>query len=146
MRLESFKKWEQFTGSYKKSVNPINLVEIPESSERRFYHLLQKLVDCKQITSSLADKAKQEFRKFKCNIVRENKAIFGNYDIDKNLLDEFYMEYWMGIFLLCCKNGPCHIPGQANVKRWIHCEQKFNCWKYEWWKPNCSKICKSLSS
>ena len=57
MRLESFKKWEQFTGSYKKSVNPINLVEIPESSERRFYHLLQKLVDCKQITSSLADKA-----------------------------------------------------------------------------------------
>ena len=92
MRLESFKKWEQFTGSYKKSVNPINLVEIPESSERRFYHLLQKLVDCKQITSSLADKAKREFRKFKCNIVRENKAIFGNYDIDKNLLDEFYTE------------------------------------------------------
>ena len=25
-------------------------------------------------------------------IVRENKAIFGNYDIDKNLLDEFYTE------------------------------------------------------
>ena len=54
---------------------------------------MQKLVDCKQITSSLADKAKREFRKFKSNIVRENKAIFRNYDIDKNRLDEFYMEY-----------------------------------------------------
>ena len=75
------------------SLNPINLAEIPESSGRRFHNLLQKLVDCKQITSSLADKAKQEFRKFKSNNVRENKAIFRNYDIDKNLLDEFYMEF-----------------------------------------------------
>ena len=65
----------------------------PESSERRFHNLLQKLVDCKQIKSSLTGKAKQEFRKFKSNIVRENKAIFRNYDIDKNRLDEFYMEY-----------------------------------------------------
>ena len=74
-------------------LNRINLAEIPEFSERRFHNILQKLVDCKQITSSLADKAKQEFRKFKSNIARENKAIFRNYDIDKNRLDEFYMEY-----------------------------------------------------
>ena len=66
---------------------------MPESSEWRFHNLLQKLVDCKQIKSSLTGKAKQEFRKFKSNIVRENKAIFRNYDIDKNRLDEFYMEY-----------------------------------------------------
>ena len=76
-----------------RSLNPINLAEIPESSERRFHTLLQKLVDCKQITSSLADNTKQEFRKSKSNIVRENKAIFRNYGIHKNHLDEFYMEY-----------------------------------------------------
>ena len=53
-----------------RSLNPINLAEIPGSSERRFYNLLQKLADCKQITFSLADKAKQEFRKLKSNVVR----------------------------------------------------------------------------
>ena len=58
-------------------LNPINLAKIPESSEKRFHNLLQKLVDCKKITSSLADKSKQEFRK--SNIVRENKTIFQNY-------------------------------------------------------------------
>ena len=60
------------------SLNPINLAKIPESSEKRFHNLLQKLVDCKKITFSLADKSKQEFRK--SNIVRENKTIFQNYD------------------------------------------------------------------
>ena len=54
---------------------------------------MQKLVDYKQITSSLADKAKQEFRKFKSNIVQEDKVIFRNYVIDKNRLEEFYMKY-----------------------------------------------------
>ena len=76
-----------------RSLNSINLAEMPESFERRFHNLLKKLVDCKQIKSSLADKAKEEFRKFKSNIFRENKAIFRNYDIDKNRLDEFYMAY-----------------------------------------------------
>ena len=59
-----------------RSLNPINVVEILKSSERRFHNLLQKLVDCRQITSSLADKAKQEFKKFKSNIFRKNEAIF----------------------------------------------------------------------
>ena len=75
-----------------RSLNPINVVEILKSSERRFHNLLQKLVDCRQITSSLADKARQEFRKFKSNIFRKNEAIFWNFNIDKNRLDEFYVE------------------------------------------------------
>ena len=108
-----------------RSLNPINLAEIPESSERRFYNLLQKLVDCKQITPSLTDKAKQEFRKFKSNIFRENKAVFRNYDIDKNRLDEFYMEYLKystqyESFCYVVKIVLTLFDGQADVERGVN--------------------------
>ena len=105
-----------------RSISPINLAEIPDACEKRFQNLLKKLVDTKQIPSTLADKAKQEFRKFKSNIVRENKAIFRNYDIDKNQLDEFYSEYLKDnaqyeSFYYVIKIVLTMFHGQADVER-----------------------------
>ena len=75
-----------------RSFNPINLAEIPDTCEKRF-HNLQKLVNGKLITSLFADEAKREFHKFVSDIVRENKALFCNYDVRSFNLDGFYMEY-----------------------------------------------------
>ena len=58
--------------------------ELPESAESQFNHMLQKLVDFKHITSFSADEAKHEFSNFLNQIVRENKVIIREYDIDAN--------------------------------------------------------------
>ena len=74
-------------------LNPINLAEIPDTCEKRFHSLLQKLVDARLITSLFADEAKSEFHKFINDVVRENKALFRNYDIKSFNLDGFFMDY-----------------------------------------------------
>ena len=73
--------------------NPISRTEIPGTCEKWFHNILQKLVDGKLITSFFADEAKKEFHKFSSDVVRENKALFRNYDVKAFNLDGFYMEY-----------------------------------------------------
>ena len=73
-------------------LNPISVAEIPDTCEKRFHNLLQKLVDGKLITSIFADEAKREFHKFVINVVRKNKAVFRNYDVKSFNLDGFYMD------------------------------------------------------
>lgn len=74
-------------------MNPINLEEIPDTSENRFHNFLQKLVDRKLIPSLFADEAKREFHKFVSAVVCENKVLFCNYDVKFLSLDGFYIEY-----------------------------------------------------
>ena len=74
-------------------LSSINLVVIPDTCEKRFLNLLQKLVDRKLITSLFAEEAKKEFHRFASDVVRENKEIFRNYNARPVNLDWFYMEY-----------------------------------------------------
>ena len=74
-------------------LNPINLAKIPDTSEKRFHNLLQKLVDGKLIASLFADKAKREFHKFVNDVVHENKVSFCNYHVKSFNLDRFYKDY-----------------------------------------------------
>ena len=74
-------------------LSSISLVVIPDTCEKRFLNLLQKLVDRKLITSLFAEEAKKEFHRFASDVVRENKEIFRNYNARPVNLDWFYMEY-----------------------------------------------------
>ena len=74
-------------------LNPINLAGIPDTSEKRFLNLLQKLVDGKLVTSLFAGKAKREFHKFVSDVFRENREVFRSYNVSSLNLDGFYMEY-----------------------------------------------------
>ena len=74
-------------------LNPISLAEIPDTCEKRFHSLLQKLVDARLITSLFADEAKSEFHKFINDVVCENKALFCNCDINFFNLDGLFMDY-----------------------------------------------------
>ena len=89
--------WKNPLASYFASaacfLNPINLEEIPDTSENRFHNFLQKLVDRKLIPSLFADEAKREFHKFVSAVVCENKVLFCNYDVKFLSLDGFYIEY-----------------------------------------------------
>ena len=70
-------------------MNPINLAEIPDTCEKQFHNLLQKLNDGKLNTSLFADK----FHKFVSDFVRKKKVLFCNYDVKSFNLHGFYMEY-----------------------------------------------------
>ena len=74
-------------------LNPISLAVIPDTCEKRFYNLLQKLVDGELINSLFADEAKREFHKFVNDVVHENKALFYNYDIKSFSFSGCYIEY-----------------------------------------------------
>ena len=74
-------------------MNPINLEEIPDTSENRFHNFLQELVDGKLIPSLFANEAKREFRKFVSDVVCENKVLFCNNDVRFLSLNGFYIEY-----------------------------------------------------
>ena len=53
------------------------------------YNFLQKMIDVKLVTSSLAGDARKEFEKFMRDFVRENKALFRNYDINSHNFNRF---------------------------------------------------------
>ena len=74
-------------------LNPINLAVIPDTSEKRFLNLLQKLVDEKLVTSLFAAEAKREFHKFVSDVFRENRELFRSYNVRSLNLDGFYIEY-----------------------------------------------------
>lgn len=58
-----------------------------------FYNLLKILVDGKIVTSFTADDENKGFQKLIRDVVKENKALFRNYNINSHSDDEFYMEY-----------------------------------------------------
>ena len=104
------------------SFSLINLTEIPDSCEKWFDKPIQKLVDDKLGTSSLVDDEKKELQKFIRDVVRENEALFRNYNIASHNLQEFFMEYLKGSiqdksFSHILKMVMTLLYGQADVER-----------------------------
>ena len=77
---------------------PSLLVENPESSEARLFHVLENLVTAKQITDGFAEQVKQQFPKF-LEISKENKQSFAEFDHSKegHRLDTFYWKHIEGV-------------------------------------------------
>ena len=84
--------------------------------------MLEKLVEYKQVTSHVADKAEKEYKKFLYTVVKENKAFFLEFDKSKDMLEEFFMRYLSDTvrfnnFMLIVKMVLTLSHGQADVER-----------------------------
>ena len=69
------------------------MAEMPDVCEKAFHPMLQKLVDCNHITSSVADEVEKEYRKFLYKVVKENKTYFRESDKSNDRLDGFFMTH-----------------------------------------------------
>ena len=122
--------WTSYTGQSAGSFNPVNLAEIRNSSEKWFHNLLQTLVGSKLVTYSLADDEKKEFQKFMHDVVRENKTLFRNYNINSQNLENLLKgQYSIQIFHLCdstytLKMVLTSFHGQADVERGFSLNKK----------------------
>ena len=59
-----------------RALNPVYMVEKPESYKSLFDNTLQKLVDYKQVLLNIADFAKQEFNCFLTLVAKARKKMF----------------------------------------------------------------------
>lgn len=76
-----------------RALNPVNMVDTPESCKNLFDRMLQKLVEYKHIQPTIADGAKQELNVFLTFAVKENKSEFRNFDLNVSRLDVFFMRF-----------------------------------------------------
>ena len=76
-----------------RSLNPIYMVEDPDACKRLFDRILAKLVSTKHFSSEFPDEYKQQYSAFLQIIVKADKAIFLNFDIDSTRLGVFLMGY-----------------------------------------------------
>lgn len=76
-----------------RALNPVNMVDTPESCKNLFDRMLQKLVEYKHIQPTIADGAKQELNVFLTFVVKENKSEFRNFDLNVSRLDVFFMRF-----------------------------------------------------
>ena len=72
------------------------MAEYSEACRKLFDKILEKLVVCKNVTSTLADAAENEQSNFLQTVVKKNLPAFQGYQIDENRLDEFFMRYFEG--------------------------------------------------
>ena len=76
-----------------RALNPIHIAEFPDSCQKLFNHILQKLVNTQHISSEFVDESKVQYAAFLQNIVKADKTNFQNYSTDDNKLDEFFIGY-----------------------------------------------------
>ena len=67
---------QSFFAHCTRALNPVYMVEKPESYKSLFDDTLQKLVDYKQVLLNIADFAKQEFNCFLTLVAKARKKIF----------------------------------------------------------------------
>ena len=82
----------------------------PDACRKLLDSLLEKLVMQKRFTTNFADDAKKEYKDFLKVVVKPNKRLFMDFNMDKERLDDFFMKFL---------NGVNHFPKIAEVVKFV---------------------------